>query len=215
MYSPQLYGTIKRKAPTNPTEEVKTIKDKTAEPKETTLLHDLTHLKGKDARTLLHALKTLTSGEPLDDRELLLEQGVEMLQTLPSNSGLSHSVSDAFMSVSDFEPVARKRFSQRLTAVPSTLQMLWKDLPHPPLSSVEPKSRYRAADGSGNNPWNPELGKAGSAYCRTVPPTTPKSPFLPEPELVFDQLLKRVGFTEHKSGLNRLFFSFATVVVSL
>ncbi|CAO1633881.1 unnamed protein product [Sympodiomycopsis kandeliae] len=185
----KIVGTIRRKAPTNPNDEARTLKDKSKEEKETSLLHDLTHLKGKDARTLLHALKTLSSGEPLDDRELLLEQGVEMLQTLPSNSGLSHTVSDGFIG------------------------MLWKELPHPPYSSVEPQSRFRAADGKGNNPWNPELGRSGTPYSRSVPTTTPKSPFLPEPELVFDQLLKRTGFTEHKSGLNRLFFSFATVVI--
>lgn len=91
--------------------------------------------------------------------------------------------------------------------------MLWKDLPHPPLTTVDPKLRFRTADGSNNNPWVPDLGKSGTPYGRTVPPVTPKSPFLPEPELVFDQLLKRTGFAEHKAGLNRLFFSFATVVI--
>ena len=41
----------------------------------------------------------------------------------------------------------------------------------------------------------------------------PKTPFLPDPELVFDQLLRRRTFRPHKAGLNRLFFSFATVVI--
>jgi hypothetical protein len=58
------------------------------------------------------------------------------------------------------------------------------------------------------------MGKAGSPYSRSVPPTKPKGPNLPDPELVFDQLLKRTGpFREHPSGLNRFFFSFATVVI--
>jgi hypothetical protein len=57
------------------------------------------------------------------------------------------------------------------------------------------------------------LGAAGQPYTRTVAPLTPKSPYLPDPELVFDQLLRRRGFTEHAGGLNRLFFSFATVVI--
>lgn len=57
------------------------------------------------------------------------------------------------------------------------------------------------------------MGAAGQPYSRSVPPLTPKSPFLPDPELVFDQLLCRRTFTEHKGGLNRLFFSFATVVI--
>ena len=42
----------------------------------------------------------------------------------------------------------------------------------------------------------------------------PKGPNLPDPELVYEQLLKRKGpFREHPSGLNRLFFSFATIVI--
>lgn len=97
--------------------------------------------------------------------------------------------------------------------LPARPQMLWRDLPHPPLSTIEPRSHYRTADGSNNNFHNPNLGKAGTPYSRTVPAVTPKSPFLPDPELIFDQLLKREGFREHKAGLNRLFFSFATVVI--
>ena len=42
----------------------------------------------------------------------------------------------------------------------------------------------------------------------------PKGPNLPDVELVYDALLKRDGpFRPHPSGLNRLFFSFATVVI--
>lgn len=76
-----------------------------------------------------------------------------------------------------------------------------------------PQSRYRSADGSGNVVNNPTIGAAGQPYTRTVPPLTPKSPYLPDPELVYDQLLRRRGFEKHKAGLNRLFFSFATVVI--
>jgi len=58
------------------------------------------------------------------------------------------------------------------------------------------------------------MGKAGSPYARNVPPTRPKGLNLPDPELVYEQLMKRKGpFREHPSGLNRLFFSFATVVI--
>ena len=58
------------------------------------------------------------------------------------------------------------------------------------------------------------MGKAGTPYSRSVPPIKTKGPNLPDPELVFEQLLKRSGeFRKHPSGLNRLFFSFATVVI--
>lgn len=58
------------------------------------------------------------------------------------------------------------------------------------------------------------MGKAGSPYSRSVPPMKPKGPNLPDPELVYEQLLRRKDpFKEHPSGLNRMFFSFATIVI--
>lgn len=158
--------------------------------KRTSIGHDLTHLKPKQATTVAHAITTLASGKPLDDKDLLLEKGVSMLQTLPPNSGLSSSISDRFIT------------------------MLWNDLPHPATTTAGITGRYRQHDGSGNNPWIPEMGKAGSPYSRSVPPTKPKGPNLPDPELVFDKLLRRTGpFRPHPSGLNRMFFSFATIVI--
>jgi hypothetical protein len=61
----------------------------------------------------------------------------------------------------------------------------------------------------------PELGKAGAPYARNVPPLRTKGPSLPDVESVFETLLKREDgeFRKHPSGLNRLFFSFATMVI--
>jgi hypothetical protein len=156
----------------------------------TSIRHDLAHLGLKNAKTVAGAITTLASGEPLNDKDFLLENGVSMLQSLPTNSGLSETVSNNFIG------------------------MLWHDLPHPPPTMAGPTARYRKHDGSGNNPWIPEMGQAGAPYSRSVPPTKTQGLNLPDPELVFDQLLKRNGsFREHPSGLNRLFFSFATVVI--
>lgn len=50
----------------------------------------------------------------------------------------------------------------------------------------------------------------------SVPPSKPKGPNLPDPQLIFEQLLKRKDdepFRKHPSGLNRLFFSYATIVI--
>ncbi|KAF2157104.1 heme peroxidase [Myriangium duriaei CBS 260.36] len=160
------------------------------EAKTTNVVHDLAHLKLKDKETLLSALPSLATGDPIDDKELLLEHGVSMLQGLPLNSGLSQKVSDGFIS------------------------LLWRDLPHPAATVAGPTARYRRHDGGGNNPWAPEMGKAGSPYCRSVPPNKPKGPNLPDVNSVYEALLKREGpFRKHPSGLNRLFFSFATVVI--
>lgn len=159
--------------------------------KTTSIGHDLLHLNFKQAKTVAHALTTLASGDPLDDKDLLLENGVSMLQSLDTNSGLSRAISDGF------------------------IEMLYNDLPHPPPTTAGPTARYRNHDGNGNNPWVPEMGKAGSPYSRSVPPSKTKGVNLPDPELVYDQLMKREEgkFRPHPSGLNRLFFSFATVVI--
>ncbi|KAL5117193.1 hypothetical protein ACEQ8H_004881 [Pleosporales sp. CAS-2024a] len=156
----------------------------------TTISHDLKNLGVKNARFAIEAITTLASGEPLDDKDLLLENGVQMLQGLPANSGLGAKVSDGFIA------------------------MLWNDLPHPSPTQAGPTTRYRRHDGGGNNPHNPEMGKAGSPYARNVPPIKPKGPNLPDVEDVYEALLKRNGpFRPHPSGLNRLFFSFATIVI--
>lgn len=88
-----------------------------------------------------------------------------MLQSLPPNSGLGAMVADRF------------------------IEMLYNDLPHPATTLAGPETKYRRHDGGGNNPWNPEMGKAGSPYCRNVPPQKPQGPNLPDPELVYEQLV--------------------------
>ena len=97
----------------------------------------------------------------------------------------------------------------------SLFLQLYNDLPHPSTTMAGPSTKYRRHDGGNNNVWNPEMGKAGSPYARNVPPMKPRGHNLPDPELVFEQLLRRPDGTyrEHPSGLNRLFFSFATIVI--
>ncbi|BGP18046.1 hypothetical protein JCM10213_008418 [Rhodosporidiobolus nylandii] len=139
----------------------------------------------EDAATLL---QTATSAvDPLDDREMLLENLVTMLQNQPTDSPIQRTLTDKFITV------------------------LWGDLQHPPSSYTGPA--YRAADGSGNNPINPLLGAAGTPYARSVAPCHPKNPQLPSPEVVFDALLKRDSFKPHPSGISSLLFSFATIII--
>lgn len=186
-----LIDRIKKKPTTTPDGKTDEQAGAGGPEKTTSIGHDLLHLNAKQAKTVAHALTTLASGDPLDDKDLLLENGVSMLQSFPTNSGLSKAISDGF------------------------IEMLYNDLPHPPPTTAGPTARYRNHDGSGNNPWVPEMGKAGSPYSRSVPPSKTKGVNLPDPELVFDQLMKRdeAQFRPHPSGLNRLFFSFATVVI--
>ncbi|KAH4056034.1 hypothetical protein HBH49_048320 [Parastagonospora nodorum] len=185
-----LLGTIRRKPTQASDGRTSEASSGLKNNEKTTIGHDLKNLGIKNARFAVEAITTLASGEPLDDKDNLLENGVQMLQGLPTNSGLSAKVSDGFIA------------------------MLWNDLPHPSPTTAGPTTRYRRHDGGGNNPHNPEMGKAGSPYARNVPPTKPKGPNLPDVEDVYEALLKRKGpFRSHPSGLNRLFFSFATIVI--
>ncbi len=185
-----LLGTIRRKPSKAPDGKTDSEAAPTPMSEKTSIGHDILTMGAKNAATVAQAITTLASGEPLDDKDLLLEHGVEMLQTLPLSSGLSEKISNDFVA------------------------MLYHDLPHPPPTIAGPTHRYRKHDGSNNNPWVPEMGKAGSPYSRSVPPLKNQGPNLPDPELVYDQLLKRSGpFRPHPSGLNRLFFSFATIVI--
>ncbi|KAK5688810.1 hypothetical protein LTS10_000788 [Elasticomyces elasticus] len=185
-----LLDSVLRKPATAPDQKTESEALGVSKEEKTSIIHDVLH-SGKNAKFVLEALPQLASGEPLDDKKYLLEHGVSLLQTLPLNSGLSSTVSDGF------------------------IKMLYHDLPHPSTTIAGPTTRYRRHDGGNNNIWNPEMGKAGTPYARNVPPMKPKGRNLPDPELVWEQLLKRPDdkFKEHPSGLNRLFFSFATIVI--
>ena len=181
---------IWRSAPTAPDGKTDLQASENTSDKKTSIFHDLIHLDNKSTKTILQAFSTLASGNPVDDNDLLLENGVSLLQSLPPESGLGAMLSSGFV------------------------RMLWRSTPHPPVSLVNPETRYRRYDGGGNNHWDPEMGKAGSSYCRNVPPLRAKCSNLPDPELVYEKLLKRKGpFRPHPSGLNRLFFSFATILI--
>lgn len=53
---------------------------------------------------------------------------------------------------------------------------------------------FREADGGGNNLLQPDIGRAGQHYARSVQGRHPMPAHaLPDPGLVFDVLLKRRG----------------------
>ncbi|KDR70288.1 hypothetical protein GALMADRAFT_255194 [Galerina marginata CBS 339.88] len=151
------------------------------------------------------AIKNL-GGVGLDDRKMLLE----VVLVLMSET---------------------KEFDLSMKMQQAVINLLYKDLPHPPSSylclppvSTRPsvsnadqrhiKYAFRSADGYNTNPLMPTLGQAGSPYARSVPSTicAAKSA-LPDAGLVFDTLLKRDKFKEHPGGMSSLFFGFADLVI--
>lgn len=69
--------------------------------------------------------------------------------------------------------------------------MLWNTLSHPPATFLGHQHQFRKADGSYNSLENPDLGKSGTHYARSVQSTHLQAAnTLPDPGLVFDTLLK-------------------------
>ncbi|KZS90725.1 linoleate diol synthase [Sistotremastrum niveocremeum HHB9708] len=94
------------------------------------------------------------------------------------------------------------------------ITLLYNDLSHPPATFIGDKDGWRSPDGSGNNLLVPKLGKAGEPYARSVQQQHPLPPsVLPDPDLLFDALLKREKFEQHPAGLSSLMFSWAALVI--
>jgi hypothetical protein len=69
---------------------------------------------------------------------------------------------------------------------------VYDDLSHPPATYIGPDFAYRRIDGACNNPGDPDLGKAGRPYARSVQQLHPlPRNMLPSADLVFEALLKR------------------------
>ncbi|KAG6826258.1 hypothetical protein H0H92_000522, partial [Tricholoma furcatifolium] len=163
----------------------------------------------KDLPPVLDAIRNANS-VGIDDRLLLLEDVLVLMSRLSSDSKISAKLQQEVIS------------------------LLYNDLPHPPRdylapydNSVQARSTwpatkdnlpptyaFRSADGSNYNPLIPSLGKAGSPYALSVPPVhiVPKHE-LPDPGLVFDQVLRRKEFIPHPGGISSLFFAFADLVI--
>ncbi|KAI0035301.1 linoleate diol synthase [Vararia minispora EC-137] len=125
----------------------------------------------------------------IDDRKLLLEYVLTALATHPES--------------------ATRKFWET-----ETVKLLYNDLAHPPATYIGPGHSFRSPDGSGNNLSDPSMGKAGTPYARSVQQSHPlPQNQLPDPDLIFETLLKRDGFQDHPAGLSSMMFSFAALVI--
>ncbi|KAK0500480.1 heme peroxidase [Armillaria luteobubalina] len=164
-------------------------------------------VKPSDLRAYLDAA---VHTESLNDRYLLLEKLIVLMSRLSESEGAT--LKNLSGTIQDF-----------------LIDTLYKDLPHPPASYVggtpdhltnpsevttTPRYAARSADGSNTNILFPAMGKAGVPYARSVPAlrSIPASS-LPDPDLVFDSLLRRDEFKEHPGGISSLFFAFADLVI--
>ncbi|KAF8809484.1 linoleate diol synthase [Phlegmacium glaucopus] len=139
--------------------------------------------------TLAAVVDAIKHADAIDDRKLLLEHALSIVSRLedgPMSHGLRQKI----------------------------VKLFYNDLSHPPSTCIGNKYAWRTADGSFNNIDLPDLGKAGTPYCRSVQQSNqlPRNQ-LPDAGLVFDTLLKREGFVKHPGGLSSLMFSFAPLVI--
>ncbi|TCD67949.1 hypothetical protein EIP91_011750 [Steccherinum ochraceum] len=142
-----------------------------------------------DLSTLSGIVDALRHSNAIDDRKLLLEHILTFLANLPKG---------------DLETKLQN----------AVIELLYNDLPHPPVTYLGEKYAFRAADGSNNSLMDPDMGKAGAPYARTVQQGNPlPSNQMPDPGLVFDTLLKRDKFVDHPAGISSMLFAFGTLVV--
>lgn len=152
---------------------------------------DLHSLDFENLETMTEAVKTALTGDPLDDDKLLMEHIIQFAAQLKPSSKVGADLSDAFVNT------------------------LWNSLPHPPVTGLGSKYQYRTADGSCNNIYAPDMGKAGQPYARSVRPQVFQNAALPDPGLVFDSLLVRdeSKFEPHPNKISSQMFYLATVII--
>ncbi|CZT05989.1 related to Psi-producing oxygenase A [Rhynchosporium agropyri] len=155
----------------------------------TSLLTDLSKIGFKDVETLLTLFSSEVKGKQ-DDSKLVLEHLVALLAKLNDNSKISMQLTEGFVGG------------------------LWNALPHPPMTSLGTKYKYRAADGSNNNIQNPQLGAANTPYARSAKPTILQNIALPDPSTIFDSLMVRGDtFQPHPNKISSMLFYLATIII--
>ncbi|KAI1632145.1 heme peroxidase [Biscogniauxia mediterranea] len=156
----------------------------------TGLKKDLKYISKKDVKTVLALAKSKLKGEQLiDDKTMIMEHVIQLVAGLPHGSKLRVELTDSF------------------------INELWNTLDHPPLLYLGEKHQYRMADGSWNNPMNPQLGAAGSTYARTCRPGVVPLGALPDPDLVFESVMKRTKYRKHPNNVSSVLWYWATIII--
>ncbi|RDA87471.1 hypothetical protein CP532_2800 [Ophiocordyceps camponoti-leonardi (nom. inval.)] len=181
---------------------------------------------------LVQELSHVRRGAPLDDKKGTTELLIGILTSLPSTSearavltsrlidklwaGLQHPPQTyvggraAFQAADAPEPAVATDADEMVQfTVPDTDVVLRGPLPDDGLF------QYRTPDGRGNNVLQPDVGKAGSPYARTVRPTKRLHGVKPDPGILFDLLMARddAHFSENPAGLSSMFFYHASIII--
>lgn len=152
-------------------------------------LRDMSYLNVSDVKSLLDIQKEKMLGGYTDDKTYLMEGLIRTAAALPDGSGTREKVTASF------------------------LEQLWNDLQHPPQSYLGSQYQYRTADGSYNSLTEPQVGKAGTPYARTVKPTTMQTPARPDPGVVFDSIMVRKKSELHPNRISSMLFYLASIII--
>lgn len=95
--------------------------------------------------------------------------------------------------------------------VPGTNVTLREKIPQAP----DGMHQYRMPDGSCNNILEPNLGRAGTPYAKTVRADKALHGAKPDASLLFDLLMARddVNFKENEAGISSMFFYHASIII--
>lgn len=150
---------------------------------------DIKSLGLKDVNAVKNIIADKASGKPQDDRQMHMEQIIQLVAALPHKS------------------------ANRVELTSSFLDELWNSLQHPPLSYMSDDWKYRSADGRNNSYIYPMLGAANTPYARSVNPKMIQPGALPDPGLIFDSVLARETFIENPNRVSSIFFNWASLII--
>ena len=155
------------------------------------IVRDLQRLGVNKIEDLITVATKQKKGEPLNDKDMLMEYLVQAAACLPPDHEMSQKITQNFVT------------------------QLWDDLQHPPQTLLGDEYQYRQPDGSKNNYVCPHIGAAGMPYARTASPMIKQAGMMPDPGTLFDSLMARKspeGKT-HPNKISSMLFYLASIII--
>ncbi|KAI1377390.1 heme peroxidase [Hypoxylon crocopeplum] len=203
------------------------------------LLKDCAGLAGEVTLPELVGLikELLQKGQPLDDKKGNTELLIGILTSLPSTSNartqLTNKLIDTLWDNLQHPPLTYVGGDVRYEVVDPNEPAASQSQPEPrdtiefqaPDSDIilrehvpvapDGLHHYRTPDGSFNNPVQPNLGRAGAPYAKTVRNTKRLHGVKPDAGLLFDLLMARDDdhFKENPAGISSMFFYHASIII--
>ncbi|KAI0404808.1 heme peroxidase [Xylaria palmicola] len=204
----------------------------------TDLLRDYSALSSQASLPeIVNLIKELTiPGQPLDDKKGTTELLIGILTSLPSTSVARTHLTNKFIDTLwgnlqhpplsyvggdvKYEVVGSETASDKPTTKPADVIEFKVPGSDIVLRGAVPEApdglhQYRMPDGSFNNILNPNLGRAGTPYAKSVRNTKRLHGVKPDPSLLFDLLMAREegAFKENPAGISSMLFYHASIII--